>query len=125
MKYVLRLKIGKHLFSNFKVSKCLEQGDSIAPLPFNVVLEIVIRRSQVETQGMILDKCSQIMAYADDVVITGRRLQDVEVLFASLFKQTNKMDLGINEKNTKFMIVSQKPYNKSEYIKLGTHNLKK
>jgi len=26
------------------------------------VLEIVIRRSQVETQGMILDKCSQIMA---------------------------------------------------------------
>ena len=61
---------------------------------------------------MILDKCSQIMAYADDVVITGRRLQDVEV-FASFFEQTNKMGLEINEKNTKFMIVSQKPYNKS------------
>jgi len=52
------------------------------------------------------------MAYADDVVITGRRLQDVEV-FASFFEQTNKMGLEINEKNTKFMIVSQKPYNKS------------
>jgi len=46
---VLRLKIGKHLFSNFKVNKGVEQGDSIAPLSFNVVLEIVIRRSQVET----------------------------------------------------------------------------
>jgi len=48
MKYVLRLKIGKHLFSNFKVNKDLEQGDAVAPLLFNVVLEIVIR-SQVET----------------------------------------------------------------------------
>ena len=62
MKCVLRLNIGKHLFSNFKVNKGLEQWDSVAPLLFNVVLEIVIRRSQVETQGMILDKCSQIMA---------------------------------------------------------------
>ena len=101
MKYVLRLKTGKYLFSYFKVSKCLEQEDSIAPLPFNVVLKIVIRRSQAETQGMILDKCSQIMAYADDVVITGRRLQDVEEVFASLFEQTNKMGLEINKKKYK------------------------
>jgi len=62
MKYVLWLKIGKHLFSYFKDSICLEKGDSIAPLLFNVLLEIVIRRSQAETQGMILDRCSQIMA---------------------------------------------------------------
>jgi hypothetical protein len=48
MKFVLRLKVGKHLFFNFKVNKVLEQGDAIAPLLFNVVLEIVIR-SQVET----------------------------------------------------------------------------
>jgi len=64
------------------------------------------------------------MAYADDVVITGRRLQDIEEVFASLFEQTNKMGLEINEKSTKFMIVSQKPYSKSEYVKLGTCNLK-
>jgi hypothetical protein len=31
------------------------------------------------------------MAYTDDVVIMGRRLQDVEV-FTSLVEQTNKMD---------------------------------
>jgi hypothetical protein len=78
----------------------LEQGDAIAPLLFNVVLEIVIR-SQVETQGMILDKCSQIMAFDDDVVITERRLQDVEEVFASLLEQTNKMRLEINFKKYK------------------------
>jgi len=42
------------------------------------VLEIAIRRSKVEIRGNVIDKCSQIMAYADDVVVMGRRLQDVE-----------------------------------------------
>jgi len=32
------------------------------------------------------------MAYADDMVIMGRRLKDVEV-FTSLVEQTNKMEL--------------------------------
>jgi len=30
--------------------------------------------------------------------------------------------LEINEKKTKFMIVSPKPYNENEYVKLGTYN---
>jgi len=38
------------------------------------------------------------MAYADYVVIMGRRLQDVEEVFTSLVEQTNKMGLEINAK---------------------------
>jgi len=33
------------------------------------VLEIAFRRSEVETQGTVLDRCCQIMAYADGVVL--------------------------------------------------------
>ena len=51
---------------------------------FNVVLEIVIRRSEVEIRRNTFDKCIQIMANADDVVVVGRRLQDVEEVFTSL-----------------------------------------
>jgi len=40
------------------------------------------------------------MAYADDVIM-GRRLQDVEVVFTSLIKQTNKIGSEINEKKKK------------------------
>jgi hypothetical protein len=50
------------------------------------VLEITIR-SKVETQGTIFDKCSQIIAYAHDVVIMGRRLQDAEGIFTSLVER--------------------------------------
>jgi len=41
----------------------------IAPLLFNKVLEIAIRRSKVEIRGTIFKKCSKIMVYADDVVL--------------------------------------------------------
>ena len=62
----------------------MRQGDATAPLVFNVVLEIVIRRSEVEIRRNTFDKCIQIMANADDVVVVGRRLQDVEEVFTSL-----------------------------------------
>ena len=56
------------------------------------MLEIAFRRSKGETEGTIFDICSYIMAYGDDVVIMGSRLQEVEV-FTSLVEQTNKTGL--------------------------------
>jgi len=94
-----KVKIGKHLSSDFKVNKGLRQGDAIAPLLFNVVLEIAIKGSKVDTRGTIFDKCSQIMAHADDVAITGRRLQGIKDVFRLLLQQTNKTGLEIIEKD--------------------------
>jgi len=52
--------------------------------------------------------------HADDVVIMRRRLQGAAELFTSLVEKTNKVGLEIIEnKNTKFTIVSQKPYNEN------------
>ena len=76
----------------------MRQGDAVTPLLLNIVLETASTRSKVEIQGTIFDKCNQITAYADDVVITGRRLQNIEEVFTSLIKKTNKMGLEINEK---------------------------
>jgi hypothetical protein len=56
------------------------------------------------------------------VVIMGIWLPDVEEVFTSLVDKTDKMGLEINDKKTKFVIVSRKPYNKNECIKLGTYN---
>jgi hypothetical protein len=51
-------------------------------------------------------------------------LQDAEGVFTSLVGQRDKMGLEINGKKTKFLIASQKPYNKNEYIKLSSYNFK-
>jgi hypothetical protein len=62
------------------------------------MLEIAIIRSKVEIRGNEFDKCSQITAFADDVVVMGRRLQDAEEVFTSLIEKTNRMGLGTNKK---------------------------
>jgi hypothetical protein len=38
-----------------------------------------------------VDKCGQIVAYTDDVVFMGKRLQDFEEEFTSFIMQTNKV----------------------------------
>ena len=55
-----KIKIGKNLPSEFKVNKSLRQGVAVVPVPFDEVLETAIRRSRVETQRTIFDKCRSI-----------------------------------------------------------------
>jgi len=116
-----KVKTDEHLSSEFKVNEGLRQADAIAHLLFSIVLETAIRRYKVETRTTF-DKCSQIMAYANDVVFIGIWLQDAEEVFTSLVDKTDKMGLEINDKKKKFVIVSRKPYNKNECTKLGTYN---
>jgi len=122
MKYILSLKLVNIYLLNLKLTKVWDKMDAIAHLLIDIVLEITIRKHKVETQRTTFDKCSQIMAYADDVVIMDIWLQDVEEVFTSLVDKTDKMGLEINDKKRKFLIISRKPYNKNEYIKLGTCN---
>jgi len=64
----VKVKTSKHLSCEFKVNTCLSQGDGIALLLFNSVWETAIRRSKGESWETIFNKCSRIMAYADDVL---------------------------------------------------------
>jgi hypothetical protein len=62
------------------------------------------------------------MAYANDVVIMGKKLQEVEKVLTSQVEKTNKMVLETNVKKTKFMTVSRMPYNENKCVKLGKYN---
>jgi sorting nexin-29 len=77
-------------------------------LLFNIVLEIAIQRSNIGTQGTIFNKCSQIMAYTDDIVIMGRRIQDVKEMFTALIEQMRKLGLEINNKKKDYICDSIK-----------------
>jgi len=101
----------------------LRQGDEIAALPFNTVSEIADRRSKVGTRGTIFDKCIQITAHADYVVIMGRILQDSEEVFTSPVEETSKMGLEINKKKRQNLLQYQrKPHDENEYVKVGNYN---
>ena len=64
-----RVQVGKHLSDMFPVNNVLKQGDALASLLFNIVVEYVIRRVQVNRNGLKLNGTHQHLVYVDDVNI--------------------------------------------------------
>ena len=56
----------------------MKEGDALTPLLFNFALEYVIRRVQVNQDGLKLNGAHRLLAYADDVNILGGSVRTVK-----------------------------------------------
>jgi hypothetical protein len=74
----------------------LKQGDELAPLLCDIVLEYVIRKSDISTDGTLIYKSIQIAAYADHVNIMARMQQDFKNTYILLEQNAKKVGLQIN-----------------------------
>jgi sorting nexin-29 len=81
----------------------LKQGDGLAPLLFNIVLEYVIRKSNINTDGTLIYKSIQVVAYADDVNIMARTQQDLKSTYILIEQNAKKVGLQINTTKTKVL----------------------
>ncbi|KAJ4442528.1 hypothetical protein ANN_04115 [Periplaneta americana] len=66
-----------------------------------------------------------LFGYADDVIITGRRIQDVEEALIALDKETQKLGFKINTKKSKFMSVTKRQNDQVKEVKMGTYKFEK
>ncbi|GFV49696.1 reverse transcriptase domain-containing protein [Trichonephila clavipes] len=98
-----RIKIQKYLSEPLTTERGLRQGDSLACLLFNLVLEICIRDSGLDRNGTVWNRSLQLLAYADDIDIIGRSEKAVKEAFQALEISATNMGLTINEDKTKFM----------------------
>jgi sorting nexin-29 len=77
-----------------------------------LALEKVVRDSEMETEGTVYIKNSQILAYADDIVIIGRSTDVLKETMKKLMKAAQVMGLIVNMQKTKYSKGSDKKTNK-------------
>ena len=102
-----RVRVGKNLSDMFPIRKGLKQGDALSPLRFNIALECVIRRVQVNQDGLKLNGTHQLLPYADRVIILGGSVDTVKKNAEALVAAPKKIGLEVNAHKTKYMTVSR------------------
>jgi hypothetical protein len=70
------------------------------------MLEVIVRRANLQTTGTIYNKETQLLVYADDIDIVGRSQSAVRDAFLALEREAAKVGLKINEQKTKYMIAA-------------------
>ena len=84
----------------------LRQGDELSTKLFNIALEGVFRRANLELSGTIFTRSIQLLGFADDVDIVGRNIRSVTDAYSRLEREANKIGLRVNEEKTKFLMVA-------------------
>jgi hypothetical protein len=83
-----------------------KQRSVLLPLLFNFALDYTIRRVQVNPDGLKLNGTHQLLVYADDVNILGRRIHTIKKNKEALVVVSKEIGLEVNSDKSKCMVVS-------------------
>jgi hypothetical protein len=76
-------------------------------LLFNFALEWAIRRVQVHQDGLKLNGTHQLLAYADDINISGGSIREVKENTEALVVAAKEIGLEVNADKTKYMVMTR------------------
>lgn len=102
------VRVQGELGEDFRINKGLKQGDGLAPMLFNLALEGVIRKIDVNVNGNFIYKSKQIAAYADDINYLARSPSHLKEIVEELERAAKLLGLQINENKTKIMCQNRK-----------------
>lgn len=96
-----KIKINKEEYTkNIYINKGVRQGDPLSPLLFNMCLEPLIRLIKQSKIGYRFKNNNEllvnVLAYADDILITTNSINEMETLFKIIEEYCNWSGININ-----------------------------
>ena len=83
------------------IRRGVKQGDPLSPILFNLVVDQLLRRLEKSGYGIAIDgKLLCCLAYADDLLLFGRDVQEIEALAQLAVEYYSEVGLAINAKKT-------------------------
>jgi hypothetical protein len=102
----------------FLIRNGLKQGAALSPLLLNFALEYVIRKFQVNQDGLKLNGTHQLLVYAHDINKMGGSIHITKKYAETLAVASKEIGLEANADKAKYMV-------KSRYQNAGrSHNIK-
>lgn len=114
------VRINKQNSQKFEVGEGVRQGDPLSSLLFSFVLEKTLRDANINRSGLIYQRRHQCLAFADDIVIITRNIQELKETVKRLEEHARKKGLYINENKTKFMQWTDQEYIHGQYLTIKT-----
>ena len=119
-----RVRIRNKLSETFDIEEGLRQGDPLATLLFNLILEAAVRATDMDTSSTIFTRSSQLLGFADDLDIMGRNMDVVKEKFMALDGKGSDFGLKVNDKKTEYMVISPSNRQYGETVTINTHTFK-
>ena len=119
-----RVRIRSKLSDAFDIEEGLRQGDPLATLLFNLILEAAVRTMDIDTSSTIFTKSSQLLGFADDLDILGRNMEAVKEKFTALDRKSTDLGLKVNDAKTEYMIISPSNRQYDQNVTIDTHTFK-
>lgn len=108
---------------NFNINSGVRQGDALSASLFNIALERIIQRTNC--RGTIRNKETQLVAYADDVVLISRSEESMAEVLQNIEEAAKEMRLIINCEKTKYMKCERTSNDTRKEIKINKHVFEK
>jgi len=102
----MKVKVSDNYSEWFETKTVVREGDLLSALLFSVVLDSVI--TNLEVRGNMTTKLKQICAYADDIVIIGRKEQISIYTFCKPKHEALNVGLTVNNNKTKHLYCTGK-----------------
>jgi sorting nexin-29 len=109
----------------FDVGRGLRQGDTLSCMLFNLTLERVVRKLDINPGGTLLNRTVHCLAYADDIDILSRREENLKESFQLLEAESKKAGLAVNESKTKLMVMTRRSSNVRGPLTVGRYSFER